>query len=154
MTSHWTRGVAAFLLCAAVGCTGSKADDLIDARRERRALLDTLYAEYGGGALAKELQTGAQQEQQKLAQQPAQEGKDAAREFLKTVGNAVGEVDRVAFEEQCDTLGGGSRPVILNDKAKAFFGNKGVEERCAKVAKLSLAIRTLEKELGDSAPPQ
>jgi hypothetical protein len=159
MTMTWSR-TGTQLLCAGIlglligACSGSKADELIDARRARRDMLDALYSQYGGGALAKELQTGAQSEEQKLAQQPAQEGKDAARELLKTVGNAVGEVDRVAFEEQCNTLGGGGRPVILNDKAKAFFAGDEAGERCKTVAKLSMKIAALERELGDRAPPQ
>jgi hypothetical protein len=60
----------------------------------------------------------------------------------------------VAFEEQCNTLGGGGRPVILNDKAKAYFAGEGIEARCATVAKLSIKIAALERELGDRAPPQ
>ena len=135
------------MLVLTVACSGSKAEQLIDAKRDRRVILDTLYAQYGGGALAAELQHDTQRQQQQVAGQPG-DGTNSAIEFLKTVGNAVGEVDRAAFELQCETLGLGERPLILNDKAKAFFSTSAAESRCAEVAKLGLRISDLEAELG------
>lgn len=144
--------VVAVSLGVLVGCPGSKEDQLIDARRDQRALLDKLYAEYGGGALAAEVRAQAQKGEKEVAQQPTQDGAQAALELLKTVGNAAGEMDKVAFETQCHSLGAGGRPLIFNDKAKAFFAQRSVEERCLQVAKLAASIEALERELGKRVP--
>jgi hypothetical protein len=146
------RTLVLVTLLALAACSGSKEDQLIEARREQRGLLDKLYADYGGGALAAEVKAETKKGEQQAAQEPKQDGAQAAIEFLKTVGNAAGEFDRAAFEVQCETLGNGGRPVILNDKAKAYFAQKSVETRCLEVAKVSRKIEGLERELGDRAP--
>jgi hypothetical protein len=129
----------AFVLASA-GCSGSKEDQLLEARRDQRAALDALYAEYGGGALAAQVKTEAQAES---AREPTGSGK----EILQMVSNAAGEFDRAAFEAQCATLGTGERPVIMNDKAKAFFAQSSVEKKCVDVAKRARRIGELETEL-------
>lgn len=129
-------------------CTSSKEDQLVEARRERRVIIDKLYEEYGGGALAAEVKKEADREAAEIAREPPQEGKDAALEIMKMMGNAAGEVDRAAFEVQCATLGEGERPIIINDKAKQFFSSSATEKQCIKVAQLSRKIAELERELG------
>jgi hypothetical protein len=120
------------------GCP-TKEDRIADARRERRVQLDSLYDQYGGGTVAGDVQRGMEPED------PAR-GQPAALEMLK---NAVSEVDRASFETQCEQLGAGERPVLLTDKARAFFARADVERRCQKVRRLSDRIA----ELTAPAPP-
>ena len=129
------------------GCEGSKEELLVDAKRDRRALVDALYAEYGGGALAAEMKRDTDNAATKIQAEPPTDGKQSALELMKVVGNAVGEVDRSAFELQCTQLGSGERPVVLNDKAKTFFAQGSVEKKCAEVAKLERTIERLEREI-------
>jgi hypothetical protein len=68
------------------------------------------------------------------------------------VGNAASGVDRVAFEEQCTALGRGERPMILNDKAKAFFAAPGVVSECGTIAVRLAEVQALERELGLQPP--
>ena len=114
-------------------------------RRDNRAALDGLYSSYGGGALAGELKKETEKGVDEARRQ-AEPG--AAIEFLKVVGNAATEVDRVVFEEQCLQLGRGERPAIFNDKAKAFFGRDQVERSCTAIASRAVKIEALERELG------
>lgn len=135
-------------LAFAGACTRSKEDQLVAARRERRVIIDKLYEEYGGGALAAEVKKEADRGAAEIAREPPREGKDAAVEVMKMMGNAAGEVDRAAFEVQCLTLGEGDRPIIINDKAKQFFSSSATEKQCIEVAQLGRKIAELEKELG------
>jgi hypothetical protein len=137
----------ASVVVALSGCQGSKEDQLVDAKRDRRAIVDALYTEYGGGALASEMKKDTDDAATKIAADPQTDGKQSALELMKLVGNAASEVDRAAFEVQCTQLGSGDRPVVLNDKAKAFFAQGSVEKKCAEVAKLERTIERLEREI-------
>lgn len=96
-----------------MSCTSSKEDRLVQTRLEQRRVLDRLYATYGGGQLAGELQKetarGVAEVDVQAARDGNQNGAAAAKELLKVMGNAVGEFDLAAFEAQCETLGGGQR---------------------------------------------
>jgi hypothetical protein len=139
----------ALALGLVAGCT-SKEEQLVSLKRDNRAALDNLYARYGGGALA----AGLKQESARgIADVNRQggEGKDTAVELLKMFGNAAGEVDRIAFEEQCFSLGRGERPAILNDKARVFFADRANIAACEKVGTRAVKIEALERELGEPA---
>lgn len=125
------------------GCP-SKQDKLVSLRTEKRATLDALFAEFGGGELAA-------QSKQKAGEQ-AKPDDGFGKALVQALGNAVGEADRLVFEDHCQTLGGGERPTILTDKAKAYFGREDVQKKCRKVAALALEVSALERELG--VPPQ
>lgn len=135
-------------LALSSGCTASKEDQLVAARRERRVIIDKLYEEYGGGTLAAEVKKETDRGAAEIAREPPREGKDAAVEVMKMMGNAAGEVDRAAFEAQCVTLGEGDRPIIINDKAKQFFSSTATERQCIEVVRLGRKITELETELG------
>ena len=122
----------------------SQQEDLFSLRRDNRAALDGLYASYGGGALAGELK---KETDKGIVEARKHAEPDAAVELLKVFGNAATEVDRVSFEEQCQELGRGHRPVVFNDKARAFFARPDVERACAAVASRTVKIEALEREL-------
>jgi hypothetical protein len=138
------------LALALVGCA-SKQEDLFALRRDNRAALDALYDSYGGGALAGEVKKELDKGATEARKQPEPE---AAIELLKVLGNAATEVDRVMFEEQCQQLGRGEHPVVLNDKGKAFFARGDVERACTTVAVRMVKIAALERELGLAVDPQ
>lgn len=145
--------LAAILLAVAlaVGCA-SKEERLFTARRDNRAVLDGLYARYGGGPLAAELQHDIEGNRQQIAN-GAGTASGSANELLKMMGNAVGEVDRVAFDAQCEAIGRGERPGALNDKARAFFAATDVIDSCGVVATNEIKINELEVELGLRSRP-
>lgn len=131
------------------GCA-SKQERLFSNRRDNRAVLDALYARYGGGAFAAELQKDITGQQVLTA--TASSG--TANELFKMMGNAVGEVDRVAFDLQCEAIGRGERPGALNDKARAFFAAGDVVDACGEVAVREIRIRALEVDLGLRSDPE
>jgi len=134
-----------------VGCA-SKEERLFSARRDSRAVLDGLYARYGGGPLAAKLQHDIEGNRQQIANDVGT-ASGSANELLKMMANAVGEVDRVAFDAQCEAIGRGERPGALNDKARAFFAAADVIDSCGVVATNEIKIHELEVELGLRAPP-
>jgi hypothetical protein len=136
------RALLVFPLVVAVaaGCS-SPEEKLFELRREQRKDLDALYARYGGGALAHELQGELNKPDVRAQTTPS------GSELVKMLGNAVGEVDRAAFEVQCVSVGSGGRAGALNDKANAFFAAADVVDACGEVAERELKIDKLEREL-------
>ena len=132
--------VAVLGLASFLGACSNDGERLADARAERRAALDAAYESYGGGALAAEVKKEAARE--------APNTQDAVgRELLATLAGAAGEIDRVAYEEQCLSFGRGERPVVLNEKARAHFADGKALDRCKKAAKLDDEVRALEAKL-------
>jgi len=129
----------------------SKEERLFAARRDAQGRLDALYARYGGGDFAGAVRADAKKGEAELKAAP-----DAASavELLRMVGAAAGEVDRVAFEEQCASIGRGERPMILNDKAKAFFADPAVASDCGAIAIKLAEVAALEREFGLQQGPQ
>lgn len=122
------------------GCS-SPEEKLFELRREQRKDLDALYARYGGGTFAHELQGELNTPNVRAQTTPS------GNELVKMIGNAVGEVDRAAFEVQCESVGAGGRAGALNDKANAFFANADVIDACGEVAERELKINKLEREI-------
>ncbi|MDP2340906.1 MAG: hypothetical protein Q8O67_08115 [Deltaproteobacteria bacterium] len=143
--------LSAVVVVVALSACTSKEEDLFSLRRDNRAALDGLYDGYGGGALAGEVK---REMDKGVDEARTHRDPEAAVELLKVLGNMATEVDRVAFEEQCLELGRGGRPVILNDKGKAFFARGDVERACAAIAVRAVKIQTLERELGLAVDPQ
>jgi hypothetical protein len=132
--------VFSLVVAVAAGCS-SPEENLFALRREQRKDLDALYARYGGGALAHELQGELNKSDVRAPTTPG------GSELVKMLGNAVGEVDRAAFEVQCVSVGTGGRAGALNDKANAFFAASDVVDACGDVAERELKINKLEREL-------
>lgn len=132
--------VLSLVVLVAAGCS-SPEEKLFELRREQRKDLDALYARYGGGALAHELQGELNKPDVRAQTTPS------GSELVKMLGNAVGEVDRAAFEVQCVSVGSGGRAGALNDKANAFFAAPDVVDACGEVAERELKINKLEREL-------
>ena len=114
--------------------------------------LEIFLPALGGGALAGELQKETARGVAE-AQRQGGEGKDTAVELLKVFGSAAGEIDRIAFEEQCLSFGRGERPAVFNDKARAFFAVGGNVDDCEAAATRALKIAALERELGVAPTP-
>jgi hypothetical protein len=136
------RTVASLLAVVVVagGCS-SPEEKLFALRREQRKDLDALYARYGGGALAHELQGELNKPEVRAQTTPS------GTELVKMIGNAVGEFDRAAFEVQCESVGAGGRADALNDKANAFFASPDVIDACGEVAEREVKINALEREI-------
>jgi hypothetical protein len=136
------------------GCT-SKEEQLRALRMEVNGLIDAQYRAYGGGNLATVVQGEASQGAERLQQRQDVEesGKAAGRELLGMLKNVAGETDRIAFEQQCLSVGAGGRPAILNDKAKEFFARKDVQSACAEAFGKRRKAMALAKELGIPLEP-
>ena len=147
--------VVVVVALVAVACS-SKEEDLFSLRAANRGALDDLYSSYGGGALAGELKKETDRGVDEVRKQPAQPGDGAAAavEFLKVLGNAATEVDRVMFDDQCLALGRGQHAVIFNDKGKAFFARGDVAKACTSIAIRAVKINALEKAIGLAPLPQ
>jgi hypothetical protein len=120
------------LLLAAALVAGCKSDQekLIDLRTELRTKLDELYSAYGGGALAAQARSDAEERD--------------ADEGSATAARVVGELDRSWFEGYCLARGRGERPFNLSGKLEAFMSDPANEEACRAAAKLQLRIAELE----------
>jgi hypothetical protein len=140
---------AALALGLSVGCS-SKEDELRGLRADVSAIFDAQYAAYGGGGLARVVQSSAQKGAADLQQRQDVEAdaKATGTELLGMLKGVAGEADRLAFEEQCLAVGRGERPIILNDKAKAFFAQADVKKACAQASDKDRKARALARELG------
>jgi hypothetical protein len=108
------------LLLTLLGC--DPAAHATDLCRDRRDLLDALYARYGGSAVANAVQGGA-------------------------VGEAIGASDRAEFEKKCVLLGQGGHPTLLAEKAKAFFAQPDTVADCRRVVDLATEVATIDRDL-------
>ena len=106
-----------------------------DPRARRDAIIDELYDQFGGGNVSKGLQTNIDKTKPGV-------GKDVKED----VGGVVTKVDRSAFAAQCTTIGKGEEPVWSgSDRAKEFFAQSDVREKCAEVAHLTQMINDNDK---------
>lgn len=130
------RSLAAALTAATLlaGCR-SDAEKLVELRSELRADLDALYARYGGGALANQARSDAEQP-----------GK--ASEGASTAARLFGEMDRSYFEGYCLAHGRGERPFNLSGKLEAFMKEPANQEACHDAARLEARVRDLEAKIG------
>jgi hypothetical protein len=130
-----TRCLLPLLAAAALaaGCR-SPEEKLVDRRRELRAKLDALHAEYARGTPAPE------------------QGGDAG-----LLGRFAGEVGRAYLEARCLALGRGERPVGLSPRADAFLDEERSARTCREAADLEVEVRALERQVsgeprGDPRP--
>jgi hypothetical protein len=115
------------LLCVlslALGACKTPEQKLVDTRRELRATLDRVYADYSArGAKPKE---------------------DAEPGVL---GHVAGQVDRAYFESQCLALGRGERGFNLSPRLEAFLAEERNADACREAADLQLEIDALEQKV-------
>jgi hypothetical protein len=127
-----TPGPFVALLAAAAlalaGCS-SPEQKLVERRRDLRARLDRLYADYRGSGTAK-----------------ADEAGSGGAEGL--VGRMLAEVDRAHFEQYCLAIGRGERPFSVSGRLDAFVQESGNTRECRRAADLALEIESLEREVG------
>jgi hypothetical protein len=118
------RPLLALLAALSLALGGCKTPEqkLVDARRELRATLDRMYADYSAGAKPKE-------------------GADAG-----VFGHFAVQVDRAYFEGQCLALGRGERGFSLSPKLETFLAEDRNADECRKAADLELEIEALERE--------
>lgn len=123
------------LLLAAVLVAGCRSDQekLLDLRTELRTRLDELYSAYGGGSLAAQARSDAEEPER-------------ADEGSATAARLVGELDRSWFEGYCLARGRGERPFNLSGKLEAFMSDPANERACRHAAKLQLRIAELEEK--------
>ena len=127
------------------GCNGNPmasplervTKQLINARTDRTALMDELYAEYGGGSVAQEVNA-------EIDKADVEEASGGLAGFIKGV---VSETDRGLFEVDVRIVGSGERILSLSGKAKTFFADQGVKKRCIKFVMMETKIEDLEAEL-------
>ncbi len=114
--------------------TGSSAD----LKAQRRAILDDLYARYGGSEVKHKLTSGEEENEA-----PGEEQKESVgEEAQEDVNSAVTKADRAAFDARCNAIGNGDEPVWAGDeKAKGFFARPEVQQKCADVAWLNQRIK-------------
>ena len=113
-------------------------DALRDAKSERNGLIEALYREYGGSELAGSLKESIRSS-----------GDDGSAEnpYAEIFEGLVTEGDLAAFESQLRTVGRGERIAAVSAKARAFFAQPGVEERCRAVIDLDRTVERLEREV-------
>jgi hypothetical protein len=121
-----TRSILAVLaaLPIALGACRSPERQLVDTRRELRATLDGLYAEYSG-----------------RGERPP-EGADAG-----VLGHLAGQMDRAWFEAQCIAVGRGERGLSLSARLEAFLSEDRNARACRKAADLQLEADELERKV-------
>lgn len=131
------------LLGVGVGCdtlqsvAESPEEKLVRLKIERAEILDTLYAEYGGGELSNMAGKAASDLEAEAGSNP----------FVDLLAGAVGESDRAMFDANCDLIGAGERPAAFSSKAKGFFQNESVKTRCIQSGRLGREITSLQAEL-------
>ena len=123
MTPH--RLAAAIAGLALLAACKSAQEKLVERRREQRATLDRLYAEYGGSGV-----------------EPKEEPGSAG-----IVGRILGEADRSYFEQQCLALGRGERAFSLTAKLQGFLRRDDVQRDCRRSADLQMEIEALERDV-------
>ena len=128
--------------CDAVqSITGTPEDRMVALKVERTEVMDTLYAEYGGGDIANATTAVAKEV----------EGQDGSNPLVDMVVGAVSEGDRELFEANCELMGAGERSTAFTTKARDFFAQDTVKKRCLKVGKLSRQIQALQAEISRSS---
>lgn len=118
------------VLLAAVGALAFAAcktneQKLVDRRRDLRATLDRVYADYTAGAAPK-----------------PDDGSDAG-----VFGRIAGEVDRAWFESQCLAVGRGERSINLSARLEAFLKEDRNARACREVADLDADVAALERKV-------
>jgi hypothetical protein len=126
--------LASLLVATALAGCASNAERLVELRSDLRNRMDALYDRYGGGALANQARTDAQQ--------PESGGEGAA-----TAARFLGEMDRSYFEGYCLAHGRGERPFNLSDKLASFMKDPANREACRDAAQLEARIRALEEKV-------
>ena len=101
-----------------------------DRRAQRNAILDSLYAQYGGGDIARSTEKGAA-----AGRDTGNAAQDIAKDARQAAAHAVESVDRATFNARCEAIGEGREPVFARDeRAKGFFARDDVRESCREVA--------------------
>jgi hypothetical protein len=108
----------------ALGACRSSERQLVDTRRELRATLDRMYADYSSHG-----------------ERPAAGG-DAG-----VLGHLVGQVDRAYFEAQCIAVGRGERGLSVSARLEAFLSEDRNARACRKAADLQLEVDELERKV-------
>jgi hypothetical protein len=121
-----TRRLLALLAAFALSLSGCKSPEqkLVERRRDLRAKLDALYAEYARGA------------------SPPEPGADPG-----LLGRVAGEMGRAYFEHSCLALGRGERPITLSARLDAFLADERNAGACRKAADLELEVHELERQV-------
>lgn len=116
------------VLAAALALAGCRSPEqkLVDRKRELRATLDELYADYREGAAGDQAGSGGA------------EG---------LVGRMLAEVDRAHFEQYCLAIGRGERPFSVSGRLDAFVQESANGRECRRAADLALEIEALERDL-------
>lgn len=111
----------------ALGCR-SPEQKLLERRRDQRATLERLYADYRGSAPAS--------------------GGEPGNVAEGLVGRVLAEADRTHFEQYCLAIGRGERPFSISGRLDAFVQEARNAADCRKAADLALEIEGLEREVG------
>jgi hypothetical protein len=122
-----TRRIVALLaLALPLVLTACKTPEqkLVDRRRELRASLDRVYADYAARP------EGAQPEGE-----------------AGVLGRITGEVDRAYFERQCLAAGRGERTIALTAKLDAFLKEERHARACREAADLDAEVSALERQV-------
>ena len=112
-------------------------------KTERTEILDSLYTEYGGGTFSNATAKVVDEAKKEVKTEDA-EAKKTTNAILSTISNTFSEADREGFVAHCKTIGQGDHATILTDKAKQYFAQQTVKEKCRKVHSLELEIKKLE----------
>lgn len=153
------RGLFIFALALLPACDFFMSADerLYEARTERREILDTLYAEFGGSDLAGAAEQAVVESNAALnaahneanrqgSARPSSEV-EFAQALMNTVTGVVEESDRAVFEQHCMVSGIGERPPALTGRYQAFFARSDVKRQCRRAYLLSVEIEELYAEI-------
>ena len=111
-----------------------------DPRAQRDQIIDDLYKQYGGSETVQQLKkeetrTGAESDAEKW-------GKDVK----EGAGSVATKADRAAFMARCISVGRGKEPIWGGDeRAKQFFQQNAVQQKCAQVAHLDDVIEQQDR---------
>ncbi|HEY4220800.1 MAG TPA: hypothetical protein VGO62_05640, partial [Myxococcota bacterium] len=110
-----------------------------DPRAQKDAIVDALYARYGGSDLAQntrgEAATGASGSDVEHNPPDIEDrAKAVGQDVREGVASSVARADRAAFEQRCMTVGRGDEPIWAgDDRARNFFAQSDVKDKCTEV---------------------
>ena len=140
--------VFSLLMLAACGeSVESLQEDIVDKKQEQNEILEDLWGEYGGSDINHSLSASADEQLEQVTDGRNGSGADLMQDLAELAKGSLEEADRINFEARCMILGSGERPPQLTEKARTFFSQSSVVERCGDVARLEREVNGLQSEI-------
>jgi len=106
----------------------------VELENKRDMILNDLYAQYGGGKTAREMNKEVREGDDSGAMKSVKDG----------MANVTSGADRAAFDKRCNDVGKGEKQSTATDREKAFFARADIMKKCGEVAKINQQLDDID----------